>query len=55
MYDEFICEAIPLLISGNDSWVREHNKEQLARSADYWERHGDIERAEEIRKQIKYI
>lgn len=53
MYDEFICEAIPLLIGGYE--FRDHNKEQLARSADYWERHGDIERAEEIRKQIKYI
>lgn len=51
MYDEFICEAIPLLIGGYE--FREHNKKQLARSASYYELHGDIEKAEEIREIIK--
>lgn len=53
MYDEFICEAIPLLISGYE--FRDYNRGQLARSADYWERQGDIKRAEEIRENMKYI
>lgn len=56
MYNEFICEVVPLLISGNDNWIKEHNREQLARSANYYELHGDKERAKEIREQmLKYF
>lgn len=55
MYSE-LFEAIPLLISGNASWIKEHNRKQLAMSANYYERKGDKERAQEIRERIfRYI
>lgn len=50
MYSEYLCETMPLLISGDASWIKEHNQKQLERSASYYERHGDTKRAEEMNK-----
>lgn len=51
MYDEFTCEAIPILIRGEE----EHNRQQLARCASYYELHGDTKKAEEIIERTRYI
>lgn len=51
MYNEFICETIPILISNE----KEHNRQQLAKCAKYYELKGNTKKAEEIRERIKYI
>ena len=51
MYNEVICETIPILISNE----KEHNRQQLARCASYYELHGDTKKVEEIRERIRYI
>ena len=49
MYNEFICEAIPILIGD-----KEHDREQLGRAMTYLENKGFCEEAEEIRNILNY-
>ena len=53
MYDEFICKTIPLLLSGNASYIKEHNKREFAKCANYYESQGNEKLAEEYREQIR--
>ena len=52
MYQEWL-DAVPLLISGNASWIKEHNKGQLMRYINYCESHNQYKEAEETRKQMR--
>lgn len=47
MYQEWM-DAVPLLVEG----CYEYNISQLRKAENYWEREGDIERAESIRNEI---
>ena len=49
MYNEFICEAIPILIGDKD-----HDREQLGRALSYYERMGNDKEVQEIRDILKY-
>ena len=51
MYDEFTCEAIPLLIGGYG--FSEHNRSELAKARDYWKLHGNEEKAKEYEEAMK--
>lgn len=52
MYDEAICEGIPLLLSGNASYIKEHNRQELGRCASYYELRGDKEIAKQYREAM---
>lgn len=49
MYCEWF-DAIPLIIG--EKWSKEYDRSELGKAANYWERHGNLERTEEIRKNM---
>ena len=54
MYDKFICNAIPSLISG--SKFKHHNIAELKKARNYWEQQGNLEEVEDYDKLIeKYM
>ena len=48
MYQEWM-DAVPLIVDG----CYEHNISQWNRAKEYWQRNGDTQRADEIKKIIK--
>lgn len=53
MYDEFICNAIPLLISGDK--FKYHNIAELKKARNYWEQQGDLEKVKDYDELIERI
>lgn len=53
MYDEFICNAIPLLISGDK--FKHHNIAELKKARNYWEQQGDLEKVKDYDELIERI
>lgn len=53
MYDEFICNAIPLLISGDE--FKHYNIAELKKARNYWEQQGDLEKVKDYDELIERI
>lgn len=54
MYGEWM-DAIPLIIG--EEWSKDYDRNELGKAANYWERQGDLQQANEIREVMysKYV